>query len=144
MATKIKDKNPTPKILTKTDRVHHSLHKLWIMRPTRARVTTTSFLVVASAEEGRMYRDMGFSSEFKDRESSFYYSTFLSIKQGRWGQSPHRPCFILHSSILVLDVWHQSHEASALDWTSEVSLGLGWEASAAAAHHTSVWIDMSS
>ena len=44
---------------------------------------------------------------------------------------------------LVLDVWHERHEACSLDRLREITLLLGLEAGAATTIHTSVWVHMS-
>jgi hypothetical protein len=48
--------------------------------------------------------------------------------------------FVLTHARLVRDVWHESHEASALDSIREVTLLLGAEACSLATVHASVWV----
>lgn len=56
-------------------------------------------------------------------------------------RQPLRVVFCWWFWCLVLDVRHQSHEASALDSTSKVALPFGSHASAATVEHTGVWVD---
>ena len=53
--------------------------------------------------------------------------------------APTGPAFS-HKHLLVLDKWHKSHKACALDCCREISLPLGSKSSSATIHHTSMWV----
>lgn len=51
-----------------------------------------------------------------------------------------RSFFLFCYSLLVRDVWHQCHEACALDGAGEVTLLLGIKASTLATVHAGMWV----
>lgn len=53
-------------------------------------------------------------------------------------------CFVTLKHQLVLDVWHEGHEASALSCGSKVALPLGGKASSTTIHHACMWVHIGS